>query len=614
MTIALRPYQTELKTKVFIEWESGKPNVVMRLDTGGGKTRIFASIIEEHKGSSCLIAHRTEIVSQISLALAVCGVRHDIIADKDTCRSIANLHIAELGQSFYAPGARCAVASVDTLVRRKGLEAWAAQVTLWIVDEGHHLVEDNTWHKAIAIFTNPNCRGLLPTATPKRADGRGLGRRTARMTAKAGKLTYEQFVANGWTDIGLIEAAYMLPSLGGDGVADCMVEGPSMRWLIEEGYLTDYDPICANSHIEALLGEVGKSGDWSTAKLKAAADASPIVGDVVKTYQKLNAGGYNGHEARAARTGIVFAPDIDTAAKMLGEYRHAGIKAELVTGETDPGVRRLIFKNLERGSVHVVIAVDIVSEGTDIPALIVGQFARATASLAVYMQQLGRLLRPIYAPGFDLSTREGRLASIAASIKPIAIIIDHVGNFMRHGPPDRPRDWPLFSTSRSSGPSDAIPMRACLNPECGHPYYRFLVECPYCCTTAPQPAGRSSPAVVEGDMTQLDPEVLAALRGMVAEKTMTVEEYRARLAAKHTKPMHQMALVKLHNEKLQAREAVGRAMDAWGGRAHSRGLSDREIQRLFWHKFGVDVWTAQTLDLEDSQKLMDKIAVDDAST
>src|ERR1700754_2474143 len=97
---------------------------------------------------------------------------------------------------------------------------------------------------------------------------------------------------------------------------------------------------------------------------------------------------------------------------------------------------------------------------------------------------------------------------------------------MRHGPPDRPRVWPLESTSRRNGPSEAIPMRTCLNPHCGHPYYRFLAECPHCDTPAPPPATRSSPAIVEGDMDVIDPRVLEALRGMVAEATMTVDEYR----------------------------------------------------------------------------------------
>lgn len=582
MTIALRPYQLTLDGHVSAAWQAGAKVVVMNLSTGGGKTRIFAARIEKHQGASCLIAHRKEIVAQISLALAECGIRHDIIADGKHCRAIADLHIKETGRSYWQPGARCVVAAVDTLIKRKGLEPWAATVTLWIVDEGHHVVEDNKWHTAISMFTHPKCLGLLPTATPKRADGIGLG------TA----------------------------ALGGGGVADVMVGGPPMRWLIEEGYLCDYDVVCADSHLTELLGEVGKSGDWSTAQLKAASEQSPIVGDVVATYCKLVAGGYafRGYPA-GIRTGIIFASDVDTATLMLGAARARGIIAELVTGETDAGVRRSIFKSLETGAVHVVIAIDIVSEGTDIPALQVGTFGRATASLAVYMQQFGRLLRPLPTPAYRAArTREERLAAIAASPKPRALLIDHVGNVLRHGPPDRPRQWSLASTSRRSGPSDAIPMRVCLEVECGNPYYRYLTECPYCNTPAPPPPGRSSPAMVEGDMSMLDPAVLEALRGMVEEATLTVDEYRSKLAAAGVPRIGQMGHAKTWDEKLKAREEVVLARARWGGIMHHvHKLSDREIQRLFWHKFGMDVLTAETLGIDESRALAAKIELDGGS-
>lgn len=545
-------------------------------------TRIFASRIERHQGASCLIAHRKEIVVQISLALAECGIRHDIIADAKHCRAIADLHIKETGRSYWVPGARCVVAAVDTLIKRKGLEPWAATVTLWIVDEGHHVVEDNKWHTAIAMFTHPQCLGLLPTATPKRADGRGLG----------------------------------TPAMGGDGVADVMVEGPPMRWLIEEGYLCDYDVVCADSHLAELLGDVGKSGDWSTAQLKAASEQSPIVGDVAFTYGKLVAGGYamRGY-GPGVRTGIVFASDTDTATLMLGAFRAKGVIAELVTGETDPAVRRNVFKSLETGAVHVVIAIDIVSEGTDIPALQVGTFGRATASLAVYMQQFGRLLRPLPTPAFRAArTREERLAAIAASNKPRALIIDHVGNVLRHGPPDRARQWSLASTSRRNGPSDAIPMRVCLEVECGNPYYRYLTECPYCHASAPPPPGRSSPAMVEGDMSMLDPAVLDALRGMVEEATISVDAYREKLAAAGVPRIGYMGHAKTWDEKLKAREEVVLARARWGGIMHHvHKMSDREIQRLFWHKFGMDVLTAETLGIEESRALASKIALDGGS-
>lgn len=580
MTILLRPYQFDLKQAVNAAWLAGFRNVLMRSDTGSGKTRVLASIIDDHPGASCVIAHRHEIVSQISLALAECGVRHNIIASRTTCDAIAALHVRVTGRNYYDPGARCAVASVATLARRKGLEAWAAQVTLWVVDEGHHLVEDNTWHRAISMFTNPNVRGLLPTATPKRADGKGLGR----------------------------------PPLG-DGVADYMVEGPAMRWLIDEGYLTDYRIICADSHIRELLDDAGASGDWSTAQLKAATEQSPIIGDVVKTYRAVNNGYYaeRGIPASNTRVGIVFASDVTTAGKMLLAYRADGLRAELVTGETDPGIRRHIFDSLERGTIDIVIAVDIVSEGTDIPALQLGIFGRATMSLAVYMQQIGRLLRPLMTPAYKAAqNREERLAAIVASPKPYAIVIDHVGNFLHHGPPDRPRVWSLERTGRrSNGPTGAIPSRACLNPRCGQPYLRTLTCCPYCGTDAPEPAGRSTPAMVEGDMVMLDPEVLAALRGEVDELAMSVDDYRAGLAATGLPQRFVWHNAKTFAEKHDMQEGLRAVMALWGGRHHAAGASDREMQRLFYFTFGVDVMTAQTLGPVEAEALLTRIYLDD---
>lgn len=580
MTVNLRTYQADLKASTYHQWHLGHKVVVMRLDTGGGKTAILANIVQEHAGNSCVIAHRHEIVAQLSLMLARYGVRHNVIAAKKTRERIAALHVKVVGRCFIDPNAPCTVASVDTLVR-KDIAEWAKTVTLWIVDEGHHLVEDNKWHTVIENFSNPNCRGLLPTATPKRADGLGLGRR----------------------------------EIGGNGVADVMVEGPPMRWLIEEGYLTDYRVVCATSHMVELLGEVGKSGDWSHAQLRAANEQSPIVGNVVETYQRVDGGGVKGIPAVSKhRTGIVFAPDTATATEILHGLRAARFVAELVTGETDPDVRARVFQYLETGQIDVVVVVDIVSEGTDLPALILGSFARASASLALYMQQFGRILRPLPTPAFLAArTKEERLAAIAASPKPHAIIIDHVGNFLRHGPPDRQRVWSLTGTRGKNGPSDAIPHRACLNPECAQAYERFRTECPYCCTPAPPPAERSSPAIVEGDMDLLDPDVLAALRGQADAAIMSVEEYRQKLAASGLPQKFIWANAKHQAAKIAHQEALRSVMEWWGGIHHTNGLKDREIQKLFFIRFAVDVMTAQTLGPDDAMALMEKISVDMAS-
>lgn len=582
MTVTLRPYQEDLAERVRAEWAAGLRNVVMVLPTGGGKTRILANLVEGHVGASCVIAHRSEIVSQLSMALAECGVRHNLIASKRDQKAIAALHVAKFGRAFFDPNARCAVASVDTLIKRKDLAQWAASVTLWVTDEGHHLVLDNKWHKAVDLFSHPTARGLLPTATPRRADGRGLGR----------------------------------ADLGGAGVADVMVEGPSMQWLIDEGFLCDYRLVAADSHIDELLGEVGSTGDWSTAQLRAASEQSPIVGNAAETYLQLNAGQMRGISAAPeGRTGIVFASDVETARKFLAEFRRRGARAELVTGETDPDVRRRVFAALEHREIELVVAVDIVSEGTDIPALELGIFCRATASLAVYMQQFGRVLRPLMTDQYRAArTREERLAAIAASPKPFAIIIDHVGNFMRHGPPQRPREWSLISTSRKRGPSDGVAYRNCLNVEppdiCGQPFERFRDCCPYCGWTPPPPEGRSSPAMVAGDMAVLDPEVVAALCGQADAAVEDLDTYRARLAATGLPQAHIWANAKKQAAKIEGQEALRATMAVWGGRHHAAGLSDREIQRLFFERFGVDVITCQGWGPKESRPLMERVMGD----
>lgn len=580
MTVTLRSYQADLNANVYARWNEGRKVVVMRLDTGGGKTRCIGALVEAHRGASCVIAHRDTIVSQLSMALAECGVRHHIIASDKTRRKIAARQVKKFGRPYLDPNAPCVVASVNTLVRRKGLDAWAAKVSLWIVDEGHHVVGGNVWHKAISKFP-ADARGLLPTATPARPDGKGLG----------------------------------TPALGGDGLADCIVEGPPMRWLIDEGYLCDYRVVCADSHVVDLLGAVNKSGDWSPAQLKAAEGRTPIVGDAVKTYGYSNSGVIDGiPQTDKPRRAVLFASNIDTATEMLGAFRKHGYVAELVTGDTDEDVRWRVFDRLEAGEVNVIIAVDVISEGTDFPALEVAIMARATASFIVFRQQLGRVLRPLMTPQYAAArNREERLAAIAASPKPIAYLIDHVGNFTRHGPPDRPRDWSLASTTRSNGGTPGIAYRACLNvPACGQPYERFRTCCPYCGAEPPPPAARSSPDVVDGDMVLLDPAVLDALRGKSAEAVMSLDEYRAKLAAQGLPQAWIWANAKKHAPKIEAQRALRDAMATWGGYRKAEGLTDREMQRLFYEQFGVDVETCQSWGPDKAAGLMEKILFDGA--
>ncbi len=561
----LRPYQAEVVGKTELEWALDNRVVVLRLDTGGGKTPILAQIIADHNGFVCVTAHRDKLVEQISMTLARGGVRHDIIASEKTKRLIAKKHVKKFGQCFYVPGARCRVASIDTLVRAKGLEKWAAQVTLWIVDEGHHVLRENKWGRGVALFTNPECRGLLLTATPGRPDGKGLGR---------------------WAD----------------GFADSMVEGPPMRWLIDEGYLCDYDVVCPPSDLIADEPPRGSDGEYTQAQRRSAERKSHIVGDVPKHYLKFARG----------LSGITFSGTVETAIDTVAAYRANGVTAELITGETDTTVRDNIFERAERGELNQIVAVDVISEGVDIPALQVGSLSRLTGSIITWRQQIGRLLRPIYAPGFDLETRVGRLAAIAASKKPRALLIDHVGGFIHPnlGPPDKPRIWSLDRREKrkKNDDDDDIPRRICANPlvDCFHPYPRIFRACPKC-GYAPEPASRSAPAHVDGDLQMLDPAALAALQGRVIDVAPNKDAFIAGQIAKGTPSdwlgRHWAGHLKSANWQI----ALRTSMDVWAGRLHAAGHADYEIQRAFFLSYGIDVLGAMGLGAKEAAELKERV-------
>lgn len=546
MSKPLRSYQAKWCGNIHQAWNQGARCVVGELSTGGGKTKSLAHIHREHQGPSLVGAHRHELVLQLSMALAEEGLRHNLIASAQARRAIAAEHLAVYGRCFYDPGAQCAVASVDTLVRAELPPGWADRVTLITLDEGHHVVADNKWGSALGRFPQPALRILLPTATPIRADGKGLG----------------------------------LPELGGAGFADAIIHGPPMRWLIDNGWLCDYRVVCPKSDITDFLGEVGASGDWSQAQRSKAAAKSRIVGDVVASYMQWGHG----------KLGVTFCTDVEIATKTAAAYNEGGVIAAVLTGETDPTVRRDMLRKYARREIMQLVTVDIVSEGFDLPAIEVASMARPTKSLSLWRQQIGRALR----------TMDG---------KDKALIIDHVGGWTDPGlgPPDRPVLWSLASReSRSKGKSDAIPTRSCLNPVCLQPYERTHYCCPHC-GTVPEPAGRGSPAQVDGDLHELDPAVLAALRGAVDAMDKPDWQYRDELFAQRVPQPGILANLNRHRTNQDAQAQLREAMGRWGAARLREGLDDRRMQRTFFHTYGVDVESAKALKANEAEALRAKI-------
>lgn len=547
--MTLRPYQTDLIRDVRGQWQSGARNVLMRLDTGGGKTKILSSIAAERQadGPVAVIAHRNELVSQLSLALASNGLVHDLVCSRANARAIAQAQVEELGTSYLDPNAPVRVVSVDTMLRRTDeLASWAQRVKFWVVDEGHHVLKSNKWGKALQEFTHPDVQGLLPTATPRRADGYGLGRHA-------------------------------------DGVVDVMVEGPPGRWLMDQGYLSRYRVACVDSHIEQYLTAVAASGDYSPAALKRASQETKIVGDVVQSYLQFAPG----------KLGVTFASDVDTAVDMARSYRDAGVPADVLTGATDVLERVRMMRRFRQRQILQLVVVDVLSEGVDVPACDVVTMARKTESLGLFLQQLGRGLRP----------SEG---------KQFLQLIDHVGNFLSHGGgPDVPRIWSLDrQEKRSKSPDDAIPIEVCLNVLCGQPYEKFRSCCPHCGQPKPGPRARATPAQVAGNLTLLDDSILAALRGDIDVVDMPPEDYARRLLHQGCPAVGISRNVRLHRERQEVQAALREAMAIWAGPRHASGMPDGDIQSEFYLRYGIDVLSAQALNASDASELLNRVVTD----
>lgn len=532
----LRPFQVDVKSALYREWANDKlAKLLAVLPTGAGKTVLFSDIIADEAGAVCVMAHRSELVGQISLALACNGVRHRIIGQTALIKSCASLHIAEFGVSYVDANSRVAAASVDTLIGVDDKDPWLASVRLIVGDEGHHFLRENKWGRACKMF--PNARVLLVTATPCRADGKGLGAHA-------------------------------------DGLVDKMIVGPGMRDLINQGFLTDYRIFCPPSNLDTSDVPITASGELSQKKLAVATKRSTVTGDIVEHYLRIAPG----------KLGITFAVDIESAGDIAARFRSRGVPAEVVSSKTPDLLRAQILRDFKARKILQLVNVDLFGEGFDLPAIEVVSMGRKTESYSLYAQQFGRVLRLLAG-------------------KERGVVIDHVGNVLRHGLPDKRREWSLDrrnSGVRNAPDENVIPLMACAS--CTQAFERIFSACPHCGVARPVPAARSAPEFVEGDLFELDPEVLARMRG-------EIDEFDGPAAIPYgASEIVKASILKKKWERDTVQRDLRNTIATWAGwHKRDHGRTDSEIYRLFYLSYGVDIMKAQTLPAAEATELRNKL-------
>lgn len=254
--------------------------------------------------------------------------------------------------------------------------------------------------------------------------------------------------------IGVTATPARLDGSGLGDVNDDLVQGVSAKWLIAHGYLAPYRYYAPS--VADLTGVRIRHGEFDARQAESVLVQRAIFGDVIGHYRRLADG----------RKAICYCSTIEHSRRMAQAFCDAGIQAEHLDGDTDNAERARIVERFRAGETMILCNVDLISEGFDVPDCSCAILLRPTHSLTLYIQQSMRCMR--YLPGKT------------------AIIIDHVGNYARHGMPDDDRQWTLEGNKKRAGSREnnsvfvkqcdecyaVVPTATAVCPECGFEFPR----------------------------------------------------------------------------------------------------------------------------------------------
>jgi superfamily II DNA or RNA helicase len=198
--------------------------------TGSGKTVMFAYLTKKLTANgyrTVILAHRKELLAQISSTLRMFHVKHSLIAPSVDYNDEHLVHVA----------------SVFSVVRRLHIVKCPDFV---IIDEAHHCVSGSTWNKTLDMWAsiNPKLRVIGVTATPERLSGEGL-----------------------------------------DATFDKLVLGPTVAELISSGYLSPFKIFAPPQPVDTSQLH-RRMGDYVKSEAADLMDKPKITGNAIDHYRK----------------------------------------------------------------------------------------------------------------------------------------------------------------------------------------------------------------------------------------------------------------------------------------------------------------------------------------
>lgn len=550
-------YQATAINETFDNWLQGVVNVCLVAPTGAGKTivKAFAAkrYLDENPDKYVVVfAHRDVLLTQISLAIASIGLPHKMICSKATNRLIGDSHIEELGECYLTDSLsnRLFVVSVPTWIKRDTSDI-NPLVGMWAMDEAHHTLDANMWGKAVKPLVN--AVGLGVTATPKRTDGKGLGRHH-------------------------------------DGVFDTIIKTPGMGELILRGRLSHYKVYAPPANIDMSKVNVTATGEYNQTQLAKATDLPDITGGAVEHYLKLAKG----------KQGIVFAASIAHSDHVAAEFRANGVNAVALSSKTKDAVRQQKIKDFRRGKIELLVNYDLFGEGFDVPAVEVVIMLRKTLSYGLFKQMFGRCLRVL----------KGKSHGIL--IDHVGNVSEHCSHQQHvHDDPE----WTLDREGKKkSGGAEGILTRTC--PKCWSfyaplkPNIKYFI-CPECghAETAPEINDVAKKLQIEdGVLVEYDTGYIKELMDKIKKVDEPVESMRSRMKYAGMSPMIVASATKKHTERQEAQVVLREWIISWCNETGlSTGLDLTTTQNEFTRILGVNIFKAQTLSSTDAIVLTEKI-------
>lgn len=342
-TMHLRPYQTEAIAAVKRDWQAHQ-DVLLVMATGGGKTQCFLQIamdvLDEQPAARCLVlAHREELIFQPVERVRQMNGEWLLAGALDRPR------VGVVMANRDDCDRQLTVATIQTLSSEKRLARLLAHgpISHLIIDECHHACARTyvrLWEQLRAVYKD--LRHLGVTATPLRSDGDGLSRVYSHVSARI-------------TIADLVRDHYLVQP----------------RWL---GIATDI----------SLQGVKTQNGDFAQGQLAERFDTTVSHRVVVQAYQ----------EYAGSRRAIAFTASVAGAHDLAEMFRSAGISARAVDGTTPKDERRRIMEDFRSGRFQILTNCQVATEGFDAPGASCVLMCRPTKSDSLYVQMMGRGLRP----------------------------------------------------------------------------------------------------------------------------------------------------------------------------------------------------------------------------